>query len=65
MLFAAGCTAMMRNDVNEEIDRLKVRKIELSNKMNMVTSFDDKDELKEEIERLNAQIAMLEKFKLE
>jgi len=56
---------MMRNDVNEEIDRLKVRKIELSNKMNMVTSFDDKDELKEEIERLNAQIAMLEKFKLE
>jgi len=60
-----GCTAMMRNDVNEEIDRLKARKIELSNKMNMVTSFDEKDELKEEIERLNAQIAMLEKFKLE
>ena len=57
--------AVMRNDVNEEIDRLKARKVELSQRMNTSTSFDDKDELKEEIERLNAQIAMLEKFKLE
>jgi len=57
--------AMMRNDVNEEIDRLKARKVELSNKMNMVTSFDEKDELKEEIGRLNAQIATLEKLRLE
>lgn len=56
---------MMRNDVNEEIDRLKARKVELSQRMNTSTSFDDKDELKEEIGRLNAQIAMLEKFKLE
>jgi uncharacterized protein YicC (UPF0701 family) len=57
--------AMMRNDVNEEIDRLKARKVELSNKMNMVTSFDEKDELKEEIGRLNAQIATLERLQLE
>ncbi|MFH1623477.1 MAG: hypothetical protein ABIA12_03135 [Candidatus Aenigmatarchaeota archaeon] len=56
---------MMNEDVNNEVDRLKARKVELSNRMNMTTSFDDKEEIKEEIDRLNAQIAMLEKFKLE
>jgi len=56
---------MMNEDVNGEVDRLKTRKVELSNRMNMTTSFDDKEEIKEEIDRLNAQIAMLEKFKLE
>ena len=56
---------MMNEDVNGEVDRLKARKVELSNRMNMTTSFDDKEDIKEEIGRLNAQIAMLEKFKLE
>jgi len=56
---------MMRSDVNEEIDRLKARKIELSNRVNMTTSFDEKDELKEDIGRLNAQISTLEKLRLE
>ena len=54
--------AMMISDVNEEVDRLKARKVELSNRMNMTTSFDDKDELKEDIIRLDAQIATLERM---
>ncbi|MCX6820585.1 MAG: hypothetical protein NT016_01395 [Candidatus Aenigmarchaeota archaeon] len=53
---------MMRSDVDEEVDRLKARKVELSNRMNMTTSFDDKDELKEDIIRLDAQIATLERL---
>ena len=56
---------MMGDDVNEEVDRLKARKVELSNRMNMTTSFDEKDELKEEIGRLNSQISTLEKLRLE
>lgn len=56
---------MIVEDVDEEIDRLKARKVALSNRMNMTTSFDEKDELKEEIDRLNAQIATLEKMRME
>jgi hypothetical protein len=56
---------MMRNDVEGEVGRLKARKVELSSRMNMATSFDEKDELKEEIGRLNAQIVTLEKLRLE
>jgi hypothetical protein len=56
---------MMRDDVEGEVGRLKARKVELSSRMNIAASFDEKDELKEEIGRLNAQIATLEKFRLE
>lgn len=56
---------MMRDDVEGEVGRLKARKVELSSRMNIAASFDEKDELKEEIGRLNAQIAMLEKLRLE
>lgn len=51
-------------DIEDEIERLKARKIELTNKMNMTTSFDDKEELKQDIGRLTAQIEILEKFKV-
>lgn len=55
---------MMRDDVDGEVDRLKARKVELSSRVNMAASFDEKDELKEEIGRLDAQIATLEKLRL-
>lgn len=50
-------------DIEEEIEKLKVRKIELSNKMNMTTSFDDKEDLKQDIGRIKSQIELLERMK--
>ena len=49
--------------IAEEIEKLKVKRLELTNKMNMTTSFDDKEDLREEIARINAQIDILGKFK--
>jgi|GEM_PF-3282841 len=49
--------------IAEEIEKLKLRKVELTNKVNMTVSFDDKEDLKEDIARINAQIEILEKFK--
>lgn len=54
---------MRQEDIEAEIEKLKSRKIELTNKMNMTTSFDDKEELKQDIGRITAQIQLLEKLK--
>lgn len=54
---------MDMDDIEEEIEKLKLRKIELTNRMNMTTSFDDKEDLKQDISRITAQIELLEKFK--
>ncbi len=54
---------MLVEDVEDEIEKLKVRKIELTNKMNMTTSFDDKEEMKADISRIDEQIEILEKLK--
>jgi len=53
----------MNEDIEEEIEKLKLRKIELTNRMNMTTSFDDKEDLKQDVTRIAAQIELLEKFK--
>jgi len=54
---------MMAKDVEDEIEKLKVRRIELTNRMNMTTSFDDKENLKSDIDKINKQIDILEKMK--
>lgn len=54
---------MIGNDIDEEIGKLKARKVEITNKMNLITSFDEKEELQEEIKRIQKQIDTLEKFK--
>ena len=54
---------MMPEDIEAEIEKLKSKKVELTNKMNMVTSFDDKEDLKQDIGRITAQIQLLEKLK--
>lgn len=51
------------DDITEEIEKLRARKIELTSKMNLTVSFDDKEQFKEEIANINAQIDILEKFK--
>ncbi len=54
---------MRAEDIEEEVEKLKSRKVELTNRMNMTTSFDDKEELKQDIGRITAQIDLLEKLK--
>lgn len=54
---------MITEDADMEIEKLKVRKVELVNRMNLTTDFDDKEELQREIERLQKQIDILEKLK--
>lgn len=51
------------DDIGEEIEKLRARKIEITSKMNLTVSFDDKEQFKEEIANINAQIGILEKFK--
>lgn len=54
---------MLPEEVNSEIERLKMKKVELTNRMNLATDFDEKEDLKSEIARLQAQIETLEKFR--
>ena len=54
---------MLKSDVEEEIEKLKEKKVEITNKMNLITGFDEKEELKGEIDRIQEQIETLEKFK--
>ena len=51
------------DDIGEEIEKLRARKVELTSKMNLTVSFDDKEQFREEISNINAQIGILEKFK--
>lgn len=51
------------DDITEEIEKLKLKKVEITNKMNMAVSFDEKEDFKQDISRINAQIEILEKFK--
>lgn len=51
------------DEIVEEIEKLKLRKVKLTNNMNMTISFDDKEDLKQDIARINEQIDILEKFK--
>ena len=51
------------SEVSEEIERLKMKKVELANKANMTTDFEEKEDLKTQIDQLQKQIETLEKFK--
>jgi hypothetical protein len=50
-------------NVDDEIDRLKAKKIEITSRMNLASNFDDKEEMQNEIKRIQKQIEMLERFK--
>ena len=54
---------MEKAELEDEIARLKTRKMELLNKINLLTSFDDKEEMQNEVSRIQKQIDTLEKFK--
>lgn len=50
-------------DIDDEIEKLRMKKVEITNKMNMVTSFEDKEDLKQDIARITEQISLLERLK--
>jgi hypothetical protein len=54
---------MDRSELEDEIGRLKARKMEIVNKINLVSSFDEKEEMQNEVNRIQRQIDTLEKFK--
>lgn len=54
---------MLPKDVDSEIEKLKAKKIEIANRINLTTDFEEKEELQREIERIQAQIEILEKLK--
>ena len=49
-------------DLSSEIEKLKARRMELASKVNVTRDSDEKEELKMQIERLQKQIDMLERF---
>lgn len=50
-------------DVEEEIEKLKMMKVEIANKMNLTTDYDEREEMRENMEKLQGQIEILEKVK--
>jgi hypothetical protein len=54
---------MLPKDVDSEIEKLKTKKIEIANKIKLTTDFEEKEKLRKEIEKIQAQIEILEKLK--
>jgi hypothetical protein len=54
---------MLPNEVDAEIEKLKVKKVELTSKLNLVEEFEEKEQIEDEIARIQRQIEILEKLK--
>jgi len=54
---------MIPRDVEEEIENLKLKKVEIVNKMNLTTDYDEKEEMKESVDKIQRQIEILERLK--
>jgi hypothetical protein len=54
---------MLPSEVDAEIERLKVKKVELTSKLNLVEEFEEKEQLESEIAKIQQQIEILEKLK--
>lgn len=53
---------MKIDDLASEIEKLKTRRVELASKANIAKDNDEKEEIKSQVERLQKQIDILEKF---
>lgn len=53
----------MSSEIEDEIDKLRAKKVEIVNKINLTSSFDEKEEYTRELEILQKQIDVLEKLK--
>ncbi|MBI2543082.1 MAG: hypothetical protein HYW24_02770 [Candidatus Aenigmarchaeota archaeon] len=54
---------MLKEDIDKELERLKMKKVELVNRINITNFFDEKEEYAEELELIQKQINILEKMK--
>lgn len=54
---------MFGKDIEVEIEKLKMRKVELTNKLNLVEEFEEKEQIESEIARIQKQIEILERLK--
>jgi hypothetical protein len=54
---------MLPEDVEREVERLKVIKTELATKINMITDFNEREKLEEGLSIISSQITTLEKLK--
>jgi hypothetical protein len=54
---------MEANEIEREIEKLRLKKLELTNKINLTLDYDERDFLEREIERIDKQIQLLEKLK--
>ena len=52
------------SDINDEIERLKMKKVEITHKLNMAEFIDEKDEYTKDLEILQKQIDILERLKM-
>jgi len=51
------------SDIDDEIDRLKMRKVEITHKLNMSEFVDEKEDCREELDAIQRQIEILERMK--
>jgi hypothetical protein len=54
---------MLPEDVEKEIDKLKLKRTELANKISIITDFDEKEKLEIQLANINSQIRLLEKLR--
>lgn len=54
---------MLAEDVEKEVERLKIRKKELTTKLGLIRNSNEKEMIKNEIKRIDEQINVLEKLK--
>ncbi len=50
-------------EIEMEIEKLKMRKVDLTNSMNITTDYEEKETIKEAIGEIQRQISILEKMK--
>lgn len=55
---------MLPEDAEKEIERLKIRKKELTTKLSLIKDSAQKETIKNEIKRIDEQINVLEKLKM-
>ena len=51
------------SDIDNEIEKLKMRKVEIIHKLNMTDFVDEKEEYMKELESIQKQIEVLERLK--
>ncbi len=50
-------------DIESEIEKLRLKKVELTNKLNIEYDFDEKEEIRKEVQSIQQQIDTLERYK--